>query len=85
MQRRERRSVGTCTFRVSFKAPTSNDVKHARIDVSGTGFPVESLDVTGQGVPFVAKVDAYVSKATNANSDYVGKGIFCTAAATSSR
>ena len=49
---------GTCTFRVSFKAPTTTDIKHARIDVSGTGFAVESLDVTGQGVPFVAKVDS---------------------------
>ena len=29
-------------------------------------------------MPFVAKVDAYITKATS-NTDYVGQGIFCTA------
>ncbi len=69
----------TCTFRVNFLAPTTNDVKTARVDVSGSGFPTVSVDLSGQGVPFAAKVDAYISKKTNAASDYVGQGVFCAA------
>ena len=62
---------------MTFTAPHNNDQKHAQVVASGTGFSPTSLDVTGTGVPFAAKVDAYISKKTNANGDYVGKGIFC--------
>ncbi len=66
----------SCTFRVTFTAPTTSDTKNATIEVSGSGFSPVTAAVTGKGVPFVAKVDGYITKEPE-NSGYVGQGIFC--------
>ncbi len=69
----------TCSFRVTFTAAAAGGSKVAHIEARGIGFETTSLVVTGQTLPFTAKVDAYISTDA-AHSDPVGKGIFCSAA-----
>ena len=72
----------SCSFRVTFNAPITNNSKNAVIEVSGSGFAPVSVPVHGQSVPFTAKVDASISKTTDTPSEYVGVGLFCSAVCT---
>ena len=70
----------SCTFRVTFNAPTTSSSKNAIIEVSGTGFSPVTADVHGQSVPFAAKVDMIITKTKTTPYSYIGAGLFCTAA-----